>query len=93
MTTKAIARSAAVPAGVVPPSNSWFTPPLTTEDRLVRIRALGQCIAGHVEFMCAIGSLGGTSLEAKEKAVVVFHDCLQTLEEKLDRIQDNLRLG
>jgi hypothetical protein len=92
MTTKAIVRSPAVPADMMSNSLTWFTPPLTTEDRLVGIRALGQRINGHIHFMCAVGSLGGTSLEAKEKAVAVFYECLRALEQKLDRIQDNLRL-
>jgi hypothetical protein len=66
---------------------------MTTEDRLLRIRRLGQRIAGHVEFMCAVASLNGTSPEAKQKALAAFYDRLVTLEEQLDRIQENLRLG
>jgi hypothetical protein len=69
------------------------TPPLTTEDQLLHIRALGQRIAGHVEFMCGVGILQGTSPESKQKAVAVFHDRLKTLERELSRIQENLRLG
>jgi hypothetical protein len=92
MTTKAIMRSAAVPADAVLHSGLWLTPPTTTEDCLVRIRALGQRIDRHIDFMSAVGSLAGTSLEAKAKGVAVFYECLRTLEQKLDRIQDNLRL-
>jgi len=92
MTTKADSQPTAVPGDGVPPSDPRFTPPSTTDDRLVHIRALGQRIDGYIQFMCAVGSLGGTSLEAKEKAVAVFHECLQSLEQKLCRIQDNLRL-
>lgn len=89
---KAPARSVAVPTDELPVSGPWFTPPATTADRLVQIRALGKRIDGYIRFICAAGSLGGTSAEAKEKAVAVFYECLQTLERRLDRIQDDLRL-
>ena len=46
-------------------------PPLTTEDRLMHIRALGQRIKGYVRFMCAVGTLESCSGEAKQKAVTV----------------------
>jgi hypothetical protein len=92
MTTKEKIRSAAVPLDGGLPIHSWSTPPSTTEDRLERIRALGIRIDGYIQHMCAVDSLGGTSLEAKEKAVVVFYECLQSFEQRLARIQDNLRL-
>jgi hypothetical protein len=69
------------------------TPPLTTQDQLLHIRALGQRIAGHVEFMCGVGILQGPSPESKQKAVAVFYDRLKTLERELSGIQENLRLG
>jgi hypothetical protein len=93
MTAKALAQSAAVPADGVRPGDSWLSAPLTTEDRLVRIRALGQRIDGHIQFMCAVGSLNGTSAEAKERAVTAFYERMVVLERQLDRIQEDLQLG
>jgi hypothetical protein len=69
------------------------TAPLTTEQRLRLIEALGQRINGHVQFMCAVGSLNGTSAEAKDNAVAAFHERLAILEVQLARIQEELRLG
>src|SRR5262249_59407787 len=55
-------------AGPWPPS-AWAAPPLTTEDRLKCIEALGERIAGYVRFMSAVGTLDGSSQELKERAV------------------------
>ena len=41
-------------------------PLLTMDDRLRAIEATGQRLAGYVQFMCQIGSLSGTSGEAKD---------------------------
>jgi hypothetical protein len=57
------------------------------------IEALGQRINGYVAFMAQVGSLGGTSGEAKEKAVAAFHERLAVLERQLGRICEDLRLG
>ena len=76
-----------------PPAGPWPTPPWTTEERLQRIEALGQRVAGHVEFMCRVGTLIGVSAEAKDKAVTVFYERLTVLEAQLARIQEDLRLG
>jgi hypothetical protein len=40
-----------------------------------------------------VGNLSGTSLEAKDKAVAVFYERLRSLEQQLERIQLDLRLG
>jgi len=69
------------------------TPPLTTEDRLQRIEALGQRIAGHIRFMCQIGTLNGSSKEMKDRAVTAFYDQVALLESQLGQIQEDLRLG
>jgi len=90
--TQAMARPAAVPVVTATATAPGLTLPLTTENLLERIRELGKRIGGHIEFMCAVGSLCGTSAEAKDKAVALFHECLLTLEQRLGRIQDDLRL-
>jgi hypothetical protein len=66
------------------------TPPRTTEDRLLHIAALGRRIQQYIKFMGAIGNLAGSSMEAKELAVVVFHDCLAALEPQLGDIPEKL---
>ena len=75
------------------PAGPWPTPPWTMAERLQRIEALGNRINGYVRFICQAGSLGGSSDEAKEKAVIAFYERLAALENQLDRIQENLRLG
>jgi hypothetical protein len=92
MTTKAKTASPIAPSVVVPVSDSWFIPPLTLEARLVRIQALGQRIAGHIDFICGVPNLAGTSAEAKQKTVAVFYERLLALEGELNRIQEKLRL-
>jgi hypothetical protein len=68
------------------------TPPTTTEDRLLRIRALGKRVDGYIRFMCAVARLDGSSAEAKEEAVAIFYDRLLNLEQELGRIQEGLLL-
>jgi hypothetical protein len=70
-----------------------LAPPETTEQRLHRIAVMGQRITGHVEFIRGVGTLGGASAEAKEKAVRAFYERLTALERQLARILDQLRLG
>jgi hypothetical protein len=79
-------------AGPWPPS-PWVPPVLTTEDRLQLIKALGQRIAAHVQFMCQVGALDGTSAEMKDRAVAAFYERLVLAESELGRIQEGLRLG
>ena len=67
--------------------------PRTTEECLRDIEALGQRINGYVAFMGQVGSLGGTSAEAKDKAITAFHERLTVLERQLARIHEDLRLG
>jgi len=66
---------------------------LTAAERLQRIEVVGQRINGYIQFICQVGTLGGSSDEAKEKAVAAFYDLLVVLERGLGRIQEDLRLG
>jgi hypothetical protein len=67
--------------------------PTTMEERLQCIEAMGKRIAGYFQSMCAIGSLPGTSAEAKEKAVVAFCERMAVAERQLGRILEELQLG
>ena len=69
------------------------TTPLTTEDRLAHIQALGHRVGSYVKFMCTVGRMEGSSAESKERAVAVFYDRLYILEQELSRIHDSLLLG
>jgi len=69
------------------------TIPLTTEDRLAHIQALGQRVVSYVKFMCMVGRMEGSSIESKDRAVAVFYDRLYILEQELSRIHDSLLLG
>jgi hypothetical protein len=95
MATKAKAptRPATPPPEEEPQAMPWQTPPWTTEERLQCIAALGQRIDKYVQDMCKVGRLGGTSAEAKDKAVAAFYERMVVLERQLARIQEELRLG
>ena len=67
------------------------TPPRTTEDRLLHIQALGRRIESYIRFMGAVASMGGSSGEAKELAVTIFHERLAELERPLGRIPEKLQ--
>jgi hypothetical protein len=75
-----------------PWAGPWPTDASTTEERLLRIEAMGQRIHGYVQFMCQPGNLSGTSAEAKEKAVRAFYERMVHLECQLARIQEALQL-
>jgi hypothetical protein len=68
-------------------------PPASVEDSLERIRAMGERVSGYVEFMEAVGTLGGTSAESKERAVAAFYERMVVLERELGRIAEELQLG
>lgn len=72
---------------------AWKTPPLTTEERLQRIQALGKRVEGYVQYMCKVGSMACTSAESKDRAVSAFYDRLVLLERELNRVQEELQLG
>ncbi len=93
MTAKTTSRSAAIRPVLETPPDVGLTPPWNTEDRLVHIQALGKRVDQHIRFICAVGNLNGTSMEAKDKAVAVFYERLRSLERQLDRIHEDLQLG
>jgi hypothetical protein len=93
MATKLTSRSAALRPALETPPDIGLTPPWTTPERLVHIEALGKRIDQHIRFICAVDTLHGTSLEAKDKAVAVFYERLRALEQQLDRIHVDLQLG
>ena len=72
---------------------NWFTSPITIEDHVARIGVLSERILDHVRFICSIGTLEGTSGEAKHRAVGSFYTCLTTMERALNRIGNDVRLG
>jgi hypothetical protein len=75
------------------PPSAWAATPLTREDRLQRIAALGERVAAYVRLMGEVGGLGGSSEEMKERAVAAFYERMVLVESQLRRIQDDLRLG
>jgi hypothetical protein len=91
--TKAPARPVRPPIEEGPPAALRDSPPWTTEERLQRIKALGQQIDKYVEDMCQVGNLNGTSGEAKDKAVAAFYERMVVLERQLGRIREELHLG
>lgn len=77
-----------VPVGLpISPTLPW-----THEERLQRIEAMGERIAGYVRFMCQVGNLAGASDEAKTKAVAAFYEKMVTVERQLGQIHDGFRL-
>src|SRR3979409_1128109 len=95
LTAKAKPKSRPIPAPVAEESQpaAWQTAPLTTEERLQRIQALGKRVEGYVQYMCKVGSMASTSTEAKDRAVAVFYDRLILFERDLHRIQEELHRG
>jgi hypothetical protein len=67
--------------------------PRTLEERVQRIEALGERIAGYVRFMCERGTPSGTSAEAKERALTTFYERLIIVERQLGKIQEELLLA
>jgi hypothetical protein len=94
MTTKAKATSRAVARSGERKTQGELlaAPPLTMEERLHRIEAMGRRIDDYIKFMCGIVGPTGTSAEAKERAVAAFHEQLVVVESQLARIHDELRL-
>jgi hypothetical protein len=75
-----------------------LTPPLggpwlTTEERLRDIERMREQINAYALFVCQVGSLKGSSLEAKEKAITAFHERMVVLERQLGHIVEEQRLG
>src|ERR1700730_10361680 len=92
MTTKVKCRPTDYFPDLEPLTDLLRTPPLTTKERLLHIRALGRRINDYIKFMCGPGQLGGSSGEVKEKAVTAFYERLVALEQALARVYEDLRL-
>jgi hypothetical protein len=67
--------------------------PFNTDEAIQNIESMRERINGYIQFMSQVGSLKGTSAEAKEKAVAAFHERMIVLERQLGRIHDDLREG
>jgi hypothetical protein len=91
-TTNSTSRRGPPVTGPWPPS-PWDGIPLTGEQRLKRIEALGERIAGHVRFMCQVASLEGSSAEMKERALTAFYERMILVETQLGRLREDLVLG
>lgn len=68
------------------------SPPVTMEDRLAHVRALGKKIDGYIQSICAAGGPSGSSEEVREKAVRAFYERLHFLEQELRQIHDAFQL-
>jgi len=88
-TTRVPARTAAPLPPELPRRLSLL--PMTTDERLKQIEVLRQRIDQAVDFLCS--TRNGTSAEAKEKAIVSFHERMVLLEGQLSRIKEELLLG
>lgn len=95
MQTKAppSSRAAAPRARKQPLAAASAPSPTSTSDHLQRIGAMGERVSGYIQFMCAVGTLSGTSAEAKERAVADFYEQMVVLERELGRIAEELQLG
>jgi hypothetical protein len=93
MPTKARSRPPAFFPDLEPLADLLRTPPVSTEERLTHIRALGRRIQDYIRFMCAVNKLVGSSAEEKDKAVAAFYEALRDSDDRLGRIHEGLRLG
>lgn len=93
MINKTRSKAHAPSMSALPFSDRWSTMTLTTDDRLLRIQALGKLIDGHIEFMCSIERLNDSSAESRENAVAAFHEYLVRSERELARIRESLQLA
>lgn len=90
------ARTKRSPRIAEPVKATWaapdLAPPLTTEDKLEHIRALGKRVEEHVRFMSKVANLHGVSAEAKTRAVALFYQRLALTESELAEVANNLQL-
>jgi hypothetical protein len=75
-----------------PPIDLGPTILITPEMRREKMCALGVRIEGHIRFMCQADGLAGVSVEAKERALTIFHEHLTWMERELARIGVELQL-
>lgn len=66
--------------------------PLTLDEYLHRVEALGKRIDAYIQFMCQLGADTGTSAEVKQRAVVAFYQQMIVVERQLAHIHDEFRL-
>lgn len=93
MSAKAkLARRPILAVGGKPLDGVSFSPPLTIDEHVHQIEAIGKRIDGYVRFMCQIASQPGISAEAKERAIAAFFKQMVVVEKQLGRIHDELRL-
>lgn len=93
MTTKLTRSSAAALSPEREAQNRrWEAPPLTQDERLDRIEAMGQRINGYIRFMRETSGPNGASAESKEKALIAFYDRMLVVESQLGRIQEEFKL-
>ena len=64
----------------------------TLAERLQCIEDLGRRVEGHIHFMAEVASMNGTSVEAKNRVIAVFHERLVQVEAQLNRIREEFRL-
>jgi len=91
MATKAKAK--ATPLLEPLPQQAPLAPCVTTADRLTQIQLLSRRVVEHVRAVTAVAEVQGTSAEARDRAVVMFHERLLLLERTLEKVLEDLRLG
>jgi hypothetical protein len=67
-------------------------PPLTVEEYLHRIEAMGKRIDSYIQYICQLTGQSGMSAEVKERAVREFYQEMILVDGQLARIHDLLRL-
>jgi hypothetical protein len=95
MTTKvtAVSPAAALARQREVQNRRWEAPALTQDERLLRIKAMGQRINDYVGFMSQASGPNGASAEAKEKAVTAFYELMMIAVSQLGRIHEKLQLA
>jgi hypothetical protein len=77
---------------IVPHAAPYDRPPWTSAERVQRIEAMGRQINDYVRSMTQAYVRGGTSEEAKHRAVAAFYDRMTSFERQLARIYEEHRL-
>jgi hypothetical protein len=68
------------------------SPPMTTEEHLTHVRALGKKIEGYIDSICSAVGPNRASEEVRNKAVRAFYERVHALEQELRRIHDEFQL-
>ena len=77
---------------IVPHSAPYDRPPWTSAEQLQRIEAMSKQINDYVLAMTRAYMCGGTSEEAKHRAVGAFYDRMIFFERQLARIYEEFQL-